>query len=73
MLSDYLFQCPIGFLLFFMRVWRSHIRSPEGEVVEKWHPQLPAEKKLIIYSLIAAAVLLVVLVWVSYTYFRVGE
>ena len=43
-----------------------------GEVIEKWHPLLPAEKKLIMYCLIIAAALLVILVWVSYTYFRIG-
>jgi hypothetical protein len=47
--------------------------STEEEVAEGWHPLLPAEKKLIVYSLILAAVLLVVLIWASYTFFRVGH
>jgi Tfp pilus assembly protein PilN len=55
----------------FVNCWREErqvIRAEEVE--EKWHPLLPAEKKLILYSLIAAVVLLVLLVLVSYTYFR---
>jgi hypothetical protein len=50
---------------------RSH--GNEGEVVEEWHPLLPVEKRLIIYSLILALVLLIVLVWISYAYFGVGK
>ncbi len=34
---------------------------------------LPVEKKLIAYSLILGAVLLGILVWVSYTYFPAGH
>lgn len=52
---------------------RYSVNSQEGEVIEKWHPLLPAEKKLIVYSLVAALILLLVLVWVSYTYFNVGK
>ena len=61
-------------LLVFLSTQSSLNNSKEasGEVIEKWHPLLPAEKKLIMYSLIVAAVLLVILVWVSYTYFRIG-
>ena len=61
----------IVFSWLFVNNWRHekhviHAEEPE----EKWHPLLPAEKKLILYSLIAAVVLLVLLVFVSYTYFR---
>jgi hypothetical protein len=44
-----------------------------GEVVEKWHPLLPAENKLIMYCLVIAAIVLVLLIWLSYTYFGVGK
>jgi hypothetical protein len=54
-----------------MRVRQSS--STDEEVAEGWHPLLPAEKKLIVYSLILAAILLVVLIWASYTFFRVGH
>lgn len=40
----------------------------EGEV---YHELLPVEKKLVAYSLILAVILLVILVYVSYTYFGV--
>jgi hypothetical protein len=55
----------------FVNNWRigSQVSRAE-EVEEKWHPLLSAEKKLIMYSLILALVLLAVLVFVSYTYFR---
>ncbi|HNZ31168.1 MAG: hypothetical protein WBK44_00710 [Smithellaceae bacterium] len=35
----------------------------------EYEPLLPVEKKLITWSLILGAVLLVVLIWVSYTFF----
>ena len=35
----------------------------------EYEPLLPVEKKLISWSLILGAVLLVVLIWVSYTFF----
>jgi hypothetical protein len=46
--------------------------SDEGEVIEKWHPLLPVEKKLIVYCLIIAAIAMLLLIWVSYTFFNVG-
>ncbi len=39
----------------------------------EWEPLLPVEKKLIGYSLILGAVLLGILVWVSYTFFPTGH
>jgi hypothetical protein len=53
-----------------VKCWRYESGVIRAEAEEKWHPLLPAEKKLIICSLIAAVVLLVLLVFVSYTYFR---
>lgn len=41
------------------------------EKVEEWHPLLPVEKKLIAYSLVLAVILLIFLIWISYTYFGV--
>ncbi|MBP6916371.1 MAG: hypothetical protein WBJ43_05625 [Smithellaceae bacterium] len=35
----------------------------------EYEPLLPVEKKLITWSLILGAALLVVLIWVSYTFF----
>ncbi len=67
--SDNSVSRPIGLLIFLLQIART--KNAEGEVVEEWHALLPVEKKLILYSLIVAAILLVVLVWVSYTYFRV--
>ncbi|HNV55881.1 MAG TPA: hypothetical protein PKX47_08215 [Smithellaceae bacterium] len=45
------------------------------EEMEKmeYEPLLPIEKKLIGWSLILGVVLLVVLVWVSYTFFPAGH
>lgn len=55
----------------FVNYWRPGRRVIRAEEVEeKYHPLLPAEKKLILYSLIAAVVLLVILVYVSETFFR---
>lgn len=45
----------------------------DSETMEEWHPLLPVERKLILMCLILAAVLLVVLVWASNTYFRIGS
>jgi len=42
--------------------------ADEMEKME-YEPLLPVEKKLIIWSLTLGVVLLVVLTWVSYTYF----
>jgi hypothetical protein len=42
--------------------------ADEMEKME-YEPLLPVEKKLIIWSITAGVVLLVVLTWVSYTYF----
>lgn len=39
----------------------------------EYEPLLPAEKKMIIYNLVIGVVLLVVLVWVSRTYFPPSE
>ncbi len=39
----------------------------------EYEPLLPVEKKLISYSLIFGAVLLGILVWVSYTFFPGGH
>lgn len=39
----------------------------------EYEPLIPAEKKLIGYSLILGAVLLGTLVWVSYTFFPAGH
>ena len=39
----------------------------------EYEPLLPIEKKLIGWSLILGVVLLVVLVWVSYTFFPAGH
>jgi len=39
----------------------------------EYEPLLPVEKKLITWSLILGAVLLVVLIWVSYTFFPAGR
>jgi hypothetical protein len=39
----------------------------------EYEPLLPVEKKLIGYSLILGTVLLVILVWVSYTFFPGGH
>jgi len=39
----------------------------------EYEPLLPVEKKLIAYSLIIGAVLLGMLVWVSYTFFPGGH
>ena len=39
----------------------------------EYEPLIPAEKKLIGYSLILGAVLLGMLVWVSYTFFPAGH
>ena len=39
----------------------------------EYEPLLPVEKKLISYSLIIGAVLLGILVWVSYTFFPGGH
>lgn len=36
-----------------------------------YEPLLPIEKKLIVWSLILGVVLIVVLVWVSHTFFEV--
>ena len=45
------------------------------EEMEKmeYEPLLPIEKKLITWSLILGVVLLVILVWVSYTFFPAGH
>ncbi len=45
------------------------------EEMEKmeYEPLLPIEKKLITWSLILGVVLLVILVWVSYTFFPAGQ
>jgi hypothetical protein len=45
------------------------------EEMEKmeYEPLLPIEKKLIGWSLVLGVVLLVVLVWVSYTFFPAGH
>ncbi len=39
----------------------------------EYEPLLPVEKKLIGYSLVLGTLLLVVLVWVSYTFFPGGH
>lgn len=39
----------------------------------EYEPLLPVEKKLIGYSLILGTLLLVLLVWVSYTFFPAGH
>ena len=39
----------------------------------EYEPLLPIEKKLITWSLILGVVLLVGLVWVSYTFFPAGQ
>ena len=39
----------------------------------EYEPLLPIEKKLIAWSLILGVVLLVALVWVSYTFFPAGH
>lgn len=46
--------------------------SKTGEELAKipYEPLLPIEKKLIAWSLTLGVVLLVILVWVSYTFFR---
>lgn len=49
------------------------VQGKDGEVMEEWHPLLPVEKKLIISCLLVAAVLMIVLVWVSLVYFNVGK
>jgi len=59
------------FSWFFVKNWRIENQiSRAEEVEEKWHPLLPAEKKLIIVSLVLAVVSLVLLVWVSNTFFK---
>jgi cell division protein FtsL len=65
--------CPLDLLFVLFQITHGQGKPTEGEVVEEWHPLLPVEKKLIIYSLVAALILLIVLVWVSYTYFSVGK
>jgi hypothetical protein len=67
--SDKLFFYPARLLAFLCM----KSGGEPGEVVEEWHALLPVEKKLISYCLIIAAMLLVLLVWISYTYFRVGK
>jgi hypothetical protein len=42
--------------------------SEEIKAME-YEPLIPAEKKLIVWSLILGVVLIVILVWVSYTFF----
>jgi len=44
-----------------------------SEELEKmaYEPLLPIEKKLIVWSLITGVVLIIVLVWVSHTFFEV--
>jgi len=46
-----------------------------GEEMRKmaYEPLLPVEKRLIGWSLGIGAVLLVILVWISYTYFPSGQ
>ena len=46
-----------------------------GEEMQKmaYEPLLPVEKRLIGWSLGIGAVLLVLLVWISYTYFPSGQ
>jgi hypothetical protein len=39
----------------------------------EYEPLLPVEKKLITWSLVLGVVLLIVLVWVSYTFFPAGH
>ncbi|MFA7461659.1 MAG: hypothetical protein WCY59_00780 [Anaerovoracaceae bacterium] len=39
----------------------------------EYEPLLPVEKKLIAWSLILGGVLLVVLIWISYTFFPAGH
>ncbi|MGY0288842.1 MAG: hypothetical protein ACUX7D_08850 [Candidatus Methanodesulfokora washburnensis] len=59
----------LGFLVSKL-VNAAETKAEEGE---EYHPLLPVEKKLVTYSLILAVILLVILIYVSYTYFGVAH
>ncbi|MGB9631020.1 MAG: hypothetical protein ACPL09_03435 [Candidatus Methanodesulfokora sp.] len=59
----------LGFLISKL-VNATEVKAEEGEA---YHPLLPVEKKLVAYSLILAVILLVILIYVSYTYFGVAH
>ena len=52
---------------------RTETKIKEEMEKMEYEPLLPIEKKLIGWSLILGVVLLVVLVWVSYTFFPAGH
>lgn len=56
-----------------MQAARSKVEPDVAEELERipYEPLMPAEVKLITYSLVVGVVLLVLLVWVSYTFFKV--
>jgi hypothetical protein len=49
---------------------RIYKNSAEKEGIKATEePLLPAEKKLILWSLVLAVILLILLIWISYTFF----